>query len=69
MNMLLNIEKFIDLPAKWLPVKWNCCQCKNAGSDTDISNKIADSAVDFSKWPIIIEHIYEIEDTIQNGQK
>ena len=50
-----------------VPVECNSRQCEDTGNHRIIGYKIVDCAVHRSKWPVIIPHIDEVEQTIENG--
>lgn len=57
-----NIECENKIP---LPIKRYGDQCEHRTSHGNISNKIIYCTVNSTKWPVRINHKYEIKDAIQ----
>lgn len=51
------------------PVEGSGSERENAGGYRDIGHEVADSAVDFSEGPIVVQHVNEVEETVEDGQK
>lgn len=48
-----------------LPIEWNGNECKHRRCNGHISHEIVHTTIETSEWPIRIQHINEIEHTVQ----
>ena len=49
-----------------IPIERSSGECENAGGNCDVGHKVTDATVNFSKRPVIIQHVDKVEEAIED---
>ena len=59
----------IDEEMEAIPVERSGGEGEDAGGDRDVGHEVANATVNLSEGPVVVQHVNEVEETVQHCQQ